>query len=251
MAISLLKKSILNREEIKSLSLLCIFSFLLFFSSSIYAVQNSNMQSLDAQSLNIPNLNTQDLNTENSEIKQKNLLQDTMLQEAGTQDAQAPTQNVAQEKQVADNLSDEKKNYSFLSSQTFSNVTNNTKKKEPSTNTDALSVSLGLIFILILIFSLAWFIKKMGYSNLTGQGQLKIIATLNLGQKEKIALIQVGKQQLVVGITPTQINTLHVLDELLIETAVDEMDVQAKDKRGIIKETPFANKLSEFLSNKK
>ena len=245
MAISLLKKNVLNKVEIKSLSFICIFSILLFFSSSVYAVQNSTIQSLDAQ-----NSNTQKLNIENSEIKQETLLQETMLQEIGTQDNQAPTQNIAQENQVSNNLSDEKKNFSFLTNQNTSNVTNNTKKKEPSTSTDALSVSLGLIFILILIFSLAWFIKKMGYSNLTGQGQLKIIATLNLGQKEKIALIQVGKQQLVVGITATQINTLHVLDDLLPETAVDEIDVQAKDKESVINETPFANKLSEFLSNK-
>ncbi len=134
---------------------------------------------------------------------------------------------------------EQKKNFSFLSSQTFSNTVANTKKAE-SSNSDALDVSLGLMFILLVIFSLAWFMKKMGYSNLTGQGDLKIIASLNLGHKEKIALIQVGKQQLLVGMTPTQINTLHVLDESIDDTDV----IETKDQTG---SNPFANKLSEFL----
>ena len=131
-----------------------------------------------------------------------------------------------------------------MSSQTFSNTAENSKKTVAATNTDALSVSLGLIFILIMIFSLAWFMKKMGYTNLTGQGQLKIIATLNLGQKEKIALIQVGQQQLLVGMTATQINTLHVLDELLEET-----EAQTKVQGVVTGNNPFASKLSQFLNN--
>lgn len=142
--------------------------------------------------------------------------------------------------QVANTTVIEKKNTSFLPGQTFSRTTN---------NTDALSVSLGLIFILVLIFALAWFMKKIGYSNLTGQGQLKIIATLNLGQKEKIALIQVGNQQLLVGVTATQINTLHVLDDALDDINVDESIDKNIDK-SMATDNPFANKLSEFIKTR-
>lgn len=142
--------------------------------------------------------------------------------------------------QVANTTVIEKKNTSFLPGQTFSRTTN---------KTDALSVSLGLIFILVLIFALAWFMKKIGYSNLTGQGQLKIIATLNLGQKEKIALIQVGSQQLLVGVTATQINTLHVLDDALDDINVDESIDKNIDK-SMATDNPFANKLSEFIKTR-
>lgn len=155
--------------------------------------------------------------------------------------SQAPA---VQEKQVADSPSAEKKNFSFLPGQINSNTASKSTKNDAVTNTDALSVSLGLIFILILIFSMAWFMKKMGYTNLTGQGQLKIIATLNLGQKEKIALIQVGQQQLLVGMTATQINTLHVLDECIEETGA-----QTKDPGDAAGNNPFADKLSKLLNN--
>lgn len=136
----------------------------------------------------------------------------------------------------------EKQKYSFLSNQSYVNAPNQIAKKDPSTSGDALNVSLGLIVILVMIFSIAWFMKKMGYSNVTGQGQLKIIASLNLGQKEKIALIQVGKQQLLVGMTATQINTLHVLDEVLEETEIKQF--------GATGEGTFSSKFTELLKHK-
>ncbi|MCW8932539.1 MAG: flagellar biosynthetic protein FliO [Gammaproteobacteria bacterium] len=141
----------------------------------------------------------------------------------------------------------EKKKYSFLTNQQTSNSIINSgagsQKQSTSPNADALSVSLGLIFILIIIFSLAWFMKKMGYSHVSGKGQLKIIASLNLGPKEKISVIQVGNQQLLVGMTSTQINTLHVLEEPLIES-------KSEIKGEVETDNHFANKLSEFLNNK-
>lgn len=154
-------------------------------------------------------------------------LQDTKINELNQQD---------------DNESSGKKSYSFLTEKTGFNVQNNIKKNETSVSADALSVSLGLIFILFLIFSMAWFLRKMGYSNMTGQGQLKVVATLNFGQKEKIALIQVGKQQLLVGMTATQINTLHVLNEAIEETEIK----QAENETGQ-GNNHFAEKLSSFI----
>ncbi len=223
----ILLAGVLKHEGRQALAFICIWAMIVFFSVSVYAVQNP-----DAQSSNL-----QSLNKKNSAIKQEESQLQTLLQEELPQEKQKDN-NPLVEKKV------EKKNFSFLSGQTFSNTAANSKKNDAASNTDALSVSLGLIFILIMIFSLAWFMKKMGYTNLTGQGQLKIIATLNLGQKEKIALIQVGQQQLLVGMTATQINTLHVLDELLEET-----EAQTKDQGVVTGNNPFANKLSKFLNN--
>ena len=218
------KRKLIKHDGKKALPFIIIFTVLLFFSSSAVCAD--------------PDLDTQNLHTDNSYIKNNEVKQDTQVQ-----DTQAPV---------------EKKKYSFLSSQSFANSTTNSQKKEASSNTDALSVSLGLIFILIIIFSLAWFMKRMGYSNLSGQGQLKIVASLNLGTKEKIALIQVGRQQLLVGITATQINTLHVLDEPVVDTKVDtKVDIKVDTEMNATEAQEsttgngsFANKFSELLKTK-
>ncbi len=108
---------------------------------------------------------------------------------------------------------------------------NKTALQTSDAGDNALNVSLTLMLILLIIFSLAWFMKKMGYSQTSNQGQLKMLATLNLGQKEKIALIQVGEKQLLVGITSTHINTLHVLEEAIEPSSINETEPKANFSR--------------------
>ena len=74
--------------------------------------------------------------------------------------------------------------------------------------------------------------RKVGYGQFSGQGELSVLATLNLGHKEKIALIKVGQQQILVGVTAAQINTLHVLDEKLeIKTTAMSNSQSKPDKK--------------------
>lgn len=136
------------------------------------------------------------------------------------------------------------KSFPLLFNKTSAQTNADSSKKESVNAMDALSVSLGLIFILAIIFFLAWLMRKAGYSNMSGQGNLKIVATLNLGQKEKISLIEVGEQQLLVGITATQINTLHVLDEPL------DTRYETSQTKNNTEKNHFSNKLTELLKAK-
>lgn len=73
-----------------------------------------------------------------------------------------------------------------------------------------------LLFIIAFIFLLAWILQKTSVLRGLNQSQsLKTVAVLSLGMKEKIAVIQVGEQQLLVGITPHTITPLLTLTEPL------------------------------------
>lgn len=82
-------------------------------------------------------------------------------------------------------------------------------------------VALFLVLILALILGLAWLSHKTrlaqwrGAWGLAGGTDIPIrtLGTLNMGIKEKIAVIQVGNKRLVVGITPQQISTLAELSD--------------------------------------
>ena len=78
-------------------------------------------------------------------------------------------------------------------------------------------VILFLVVVVGLIFFLAWLAGKSRALPLNGGHgeQLKTLAVLPLGIKEKVAVVQVGEKQLVLGITPQQINCLAELDEPL------------------------------------
>ncbi len=85
---------------------------------------------------------------------------------------------------------------------------------------DPLS-SVGKVVIFLLrivgfIMLLSWlFNNTQGQRLGGGNAKLKMVAVLPLGMKEKIAVVQVGNKQLLVGITPQQITTLAELDEPL------------------------------------
>lgn len=80
-----------------------------------------------------------------------------------------------------------------------------------------IQTTLGLMFILALIGGAAWLMKRYGNIKVGAQGRMKIIGALSLGTRERVVLLEVGNKQLVVGIAPGHITTLHVLDEPIPE----------------------------------
>jgi flagellar protein FliO/FliZ len=73
--------------------------------------------------------------------------------------------------------------------------------------------SLGLLIVLGVFFLCVWGVRKLNGLAVNNTEQMRIVGGLSLGMREKIILIQVGKKQLIVGVTPGRINTLHVLED--------------------------------------
>jgi flagellar protein FliO/FliZ len=74
-------------------------------------------------------------------------------------------------------------------------------------------VTLALGLVLALIFVAAWLMRRLRGFGKAGTGALDIIADLPVGQKERAVLIRVGTQQVLIGVAPGRVTTLHVLDE--------------------------------------
>jgi len=72
---------------------------------------------------------------------------------------------------------------------------------------------LGLTAVVVLIFVLAWLTRKMKLvQNFASGYQIKNLASLSLTSREKICLIEVGDKQMLVGVAPGNINSLHVFE---------------------------------------
>lgn len=76
----------------------------------------------------------------------------------------------------------------------------------------------GLALILVLIYGLSWFVKRFSQGGFLHNPTMKIISALPLGTRERLMLVDVGGKQLLLGVTATQINTLHVFDEPVVQT---------------------------------
>jgi flagellar protein FliO/FliZ len=84
--------------------------------------------------------------------------------------------------------------------------------KTPATAT-LLQWSLGLLLVLCAFFLMVWIVRKFNGFSVNTAEQMRIVGGLSLGMRERIILLQVGKKQLVLGITPGRIEKLHVLEE--------------------------------------
>lgn len=76
-------------------------------------------------------------------------------------------------------------------------------------------VAFALIVVLAAIFIVAWVVRRMRLAGNRVAGGLDILADVPLGQKERAVLLKVGNQQILLGVAPGRVNTLHVLPEPL------------------------------------
>lgn len=84
-----------------------------------------------------------------------------------------------------------------------------------------LQMITGLGVVLALIFAGAWALRRYGRMQGGSHGQLRVVGGINLGQRERIVIVQAGSDRLLVGVAPGCIRTLHVLEPAPEQEAED------------------------------
>jgi flagellar protein FliO/FliZ len=74
-------------------------------------------------------------------------------------------------------------------------------------------VALGLALVVVVIFAIAWAMRRMVPGAGGGTGALRVLAALPLGPRERLLLVEAAGKQLLLGVTAQQVNTLHTFDE--------------------------------------
>ena len=64
--------------------------------------------------------------------------------------------------------------------------------------------------VIVLLLAVLWGLKRVQNKMLTAthSGRMQVIETQSIGPRQKIALVRVGENEVLLGITPTQINAL-------------------------------------------
>jgi len=112
--------------------------------------------------------------------------------------------------------------------------------QDPLAMTSLWQLTLGMLLVLGLIVAIAWLLKRSGRFQMAAGGGLRILGGLSMGTRERVVLLQVGETQLLVGVAPGRLQTLHVLDKPL-----ESMHDTASAVPG------FADQLSRVLSKGK
>ena len=108
---------------------------------------------------------------------------------------------------------------------------------ESAATTEAvIQIFLALVGVVALIIASGWVMRRFSAFGGQGQGQLKIVASIAVGSRERLAIVEVAGRQILVGITAQQISPLMVIKEPVDFKAV---------------ESPFAQNLQSLLQRSK
>lgn len=112
----------------------------------------------------------------------------------------------------------------------------------------SLYSQIGIAFfsVITIIFVLTWLIKRLGWKKSTKQF-IDVKATYNINAKDRIILVYVDHQLLVVGVTAQQMTLLHTINEQRTEMLfADPADVEQQSKNNL-----FNQILRSVLNRKK
>ncbi len=97
-----------------------------------------------------------------------------------------------------------------------------------------IQMILGLIFIVLLIFALAWLMRRMGRLQSVMGGTMKLLGGMSLGQRERAVLVQVGDTQMLLGVAPGSVRALHVFDKPVVTATATASGHRFADKLNAI-----------------
>lgn len=81
----------------------------------------------------------------------------------------------------------------------------------PSPLAGLLQMLFGLAMVVAVIGGIAWAAKKYAKPVLGSSPLLKTVASAHLGPRERVVVVEIGEEWLVLGITAQQITALHHL----------------------------------------
>jgi len=106
---------------------------------------------------------------------------------------------------------------SVLAQESAENGNAENSARAPDTLATVLSLGTGLLAVIAIIYGCAWLIRRM--TGMTGMNNsaIRVVSVMAIGARERIALVEVGGQQILLGITPSAIRTLQVFEEPVVD----------------------------------
>jgi flagellar protein FliO/FliZ len=111
-----------------------------------------------------------------------------------------------------------------------------------------LQTLFALIVVLGVLGALAWFLKRYGPKAMGGSANLRVVGSLNLGGRERLLVVEIGKQWIVVGASPGRVNALATMPKQEQEQeSADMASTGATLAQGENTAAPPANSFADWL----
>lgn len=126
---------------------------------------------------------------------------------------------------------------------------------EPAMGDPAAVVSkvvMGLVVVTALIFALGWGVKRLGLAGLNGQKNMRVISSLAVGGRERVVLIDVAGEKILLGIAPGRVNYLQSIhadfDDVPVQSSSTVSSTVKTSKTAVQSENDFSAYLKNILT---
>lgn len=117
--------------------------------------------------------------------------------------------------------------------------------KSASPLSELPTVVLTLFLLIVGIFTLAWLARKYGTFGLTKGNRIEVKSSIPVGSRERVSLIVVDGQKLLIGVTGQQVSLLHTFDGIDDEQLVTSNSLDANSSQQT--KSLFAEKLKAAM----
>lgn len=114
-----------------------------------------------------------------------------------------------------------------------------TNPVEPSFAGGLVQTLFGLAIVLALIWGAAWLLRRLNVGAPSAGSAIRVLASQALGQRERVVLVEVADQWLVLGVAPGRVSALSTLPKGTLPTAMSTTSApfasllaRARRKRG-------------------
>ena len=95
--------------------------------------------------------------------------------------------------------------------QTAASTVVTTSAATTSTAGNLMQVTLGLLVVLGLMAAAAWVLRRFNTAKGNNAAQIKIIGGVSVGNRERVMVVEIADQWIVVGVAPGRVNALATM----------------------------------------
>ena len=103
----------------------------------------------------------------------------------------------------------------FVSLLSVSGYANTLSSSPVNPGITLLKMTVAMVVVLGSIWALSTLLRRFRVPSLQAKNGMSLVSSFNVGQREKLIVVQVGDEQLLLGVTSSKISKLHVLPKPL------------------------------------
>ena len=82
-----------------------------------------------------------------------------------------------------------------------------------------LQVIGSFVVVILLLISVLVLLRRFNGVSSQMSGNMRVISSVGVGQRERVVLLQVGVEQILIGVGPGNVRKIHAFDQPVVETS--------------------------------